>query len=62
MCRQSRTAAISRLNKYLSHLSRVHGLVANLEYEVSPDHVEHQQYGQEAVENVVSGEHLHDLQ
>jgi hypothetical protein len=44
-----------------SYLSTVHGLVNNLEDEVGPDNVQHQQHGQQPVEDVVRGKHLHNL-
>lgn len=42
-------------------LSGVDALVDNLEYEVGPDDVQDEQRRQQRVEDVVRGEHLHDL-
>ena len=44
-----------------ANLSGVDSLVDNLEYEVGPDDVQDQQRRQQRVEDVVRGEHLHDL-
>ena len=47
--------------KFTTYLSTVHGFVDDFEDEIGPNDMEHQEYGQETVENVISREHFHDL-
>lgn len=43
------------------HLAGVQGLVGDLEDQVGPEHVQHQQENQETVEDVVGWKHRHDF-
>ena len=44
-----------------TYLSTIHGFIDDFKNEISPNDMEHQENGQETVENVVSREHFHDL-